>query len=154
MLLAVGDEPVIVSRAGSAQLLETSLDFAALANPPGPQIPLLVNLMFEQLLGPGLLDGIAIEQRSPTAAKVVPSRPAVDASGDGLSREPRLLRDATRPLLALATLLLLWEIGALARQCWPLGRPGASRNASAMRSPGPVAQPRAAASKPAGGSGE
>ncbi len=129
VLLAVGDEPVIVSRAGPAKRLETSLDFAALANPPGPQIPLLVNLMFEQLLGPGLLDGIAIAQRPPTAARVVPSRPAADASGDGLSRESHLLRDATRPLLALAALVLLWEIGALARQCWRLGRPGASKPA-------------------------
>ena len=150
VLLAVGDEPVIVSRAGPAKLLETSLDFAALANPPGPQIPLLVNLMFEQLLGAGLLDGIAIEQRSPTAARVVPSRPLAEASGDGLLRESRSLRETARPLLALAALLLLWEIGALARQCWRRERPGASHDGRAARWPGQVAQPLVPASKPAG----
>ena len=148
VLLAVGDEPVIVSRAGPAKLLETSLDFAALANPPGPQMPLLVNLMFEQVLGAGLLDGIAIEQRSADAARVVPSQPVAEAAGDGLRPESRFLRDATRPLLALAALVLLWEIGALARQGRRLASPVASRDGRAAGRPGQEAQPLAAASKP------
>ncbi len=151
VLLAVGNEPVIVSRAGPARLLETSLDFAALANPPGPQLPLLVNLMFEQVLGVGLLDGIAIEQRSADAARVVPSQPMAEAAGDGLRRESRLLRDATRSLLALAALLLLWEIGALARQCWRLGGPVASRDGRAAGRSGHEAQPAVPASKPVPG---
>ena len=149
VLLALGDEPVIISRGGPVALLETSVDFAALANPPGPQIPLLLNLMFEQLLGRGLLDGIALTQRSPTAARVVPSRPAADPPGENLSRGSRRLRDVTPPLLALAALVLLWEIGALARQGWQQRRAGASRHGSAAHRPGPVARPLAASSKPA-----
>lgn len=148
VLLAIGDEPVIISRGGPAALLETSVDFAALANPPGLHIPLLLNLMFEQVLGPGLLDGIAITQRSPTAARVVPSRPAADTPGESLSRGSRMLRGATQPLLALAALVLLWEIGALARQGWRQGRPWASRHGSAAHPPGPVARPLAASSRP------
>ena len=149
VLLAVGDEPVIVSRSGPTKLLETSLDFAALASSPGPQVPLLLNLMFEQVLGVGLLDAVAIRQRSPDAARVVPSQPAADAASAGLSREPRGLRDTARPLLALAALVLLWEIGALARQRWPLAGPGASRDGRAARRPAPAAQPLVPASKPA-----
>lgn len=148
VLLAVGHEPVIISRAGPARLLETSLDFAALANPPGPQIPLLVNLMFEQVLGSDLLDGIAIEQRSADAARVVASQPVAQAAGDGLPQESRFLRNATRSLLALAALVLLWEIGALARQCWRLGSPVASRNGRAAGRSGLQAQPVVPASKP------
>ena len=151
VLLAIGDEPVIVSRTGPALLLETALDFAALAQPPGPQVPLLLNLMFEQLLGPGLLDGVMIAQRPPMAARVVPSRPAADTAGDGRSGELRWLRDATRPLLALAALLLLWEIGALARQGWQQGHPGLSRDRSAARGTGRVVQALTPASRAAGG---
>lgn len=149
VLLAIGDEPVIISRGGPATLLETSVDFAALANLHGPQIPLLLNLMLEQVLGPGLLDGIALTQRSPTAARVVPSRPAADTPGESPSRESRLLRGATQPLLALAALVLLWEIGALARQGWQQRRAEASRHGSAAHRPGPVARPLAASGKPA-----
>ena len=149
VLLAVGDEPVIVSRAGPASLLETSLDFAALANPPGPQIPLLVNLMFEQVLGSGLLDGIAIEQRSADAARVVPSQPM--AAADGLRGESRFPRDATGLLLALAALVLLWEIGALARQCWLLGSPVASRDGRPAGRSGQAAQPAVPAGNPVPG---
>ena len=148
VLLTVGDEPVIVSRAGTAKLLETSLDFAALANPPGPHVPLLVNLMFEQVLGADLLDGVAIEQRSADAARVVPSQPVAEAAGDGSRREARFLRNATRPLLALAALVLLWEIGALARQGWRLASPVAARDGRAAGRPGQEAQPLAAASPP------
>ena len=150
VLLAIGDEPVIISRGGPTALLETSVDFAALANPHGPQVPLLLNLMVEQVLGPGLLDGIALTQRSPTAARVVPSRPAADTPGESPSRESRRLRGATQPLLALAALVvLLWEIGALARQGWQQRRAGASRHGSAAHRPGPLARPLAASSKPA-----
>lgn len=149
VLLAIGDEPVIISRGGPATLLETSVDFAALANLHGPQIPLLLNLLLEQVLGPGLLDGIALTQRSPTAARVVPSRPAADTPGESPSRESRLLRGATQPLLALAALVLLWEIGALARQGWQQRRAEASRHGSAAHRPGPLARPLAASSKPA-----
>ena len=63
VLLAVGDEPLIVSRAGATKLLETSLDFGSAAIARGPEIPLLVNLMFERLLGSRLLDAIAIADR-------------------------------------------------------------------------------------------
>ena len=51
VILAMGDEAVIVSRAGAPKLIESSLDFGLPGIMPGPQIPLLVNLLFEQLFG-------------------------------------------------------------------------------------------------------
>jgi hypothetical protein len=53
VLLAAGDEPLIIRRAGPAKVLETSLDFGSQESAHRPEIPLLVNLMFEQLLGGG-----------------------------------------------------------------------------------------------------
>ncbi len=120
VLLAVGGEPVILSRAGASRLLETSLDFGAMGTTRGPEIPLLVNLMFEHLLGTRLLDAIAITDRGPGSALVVPSERVGANAGARARSEPRLLRDWARPLLVAALLVLLWEIFALGRQSYRL----------------------------------
>ncbi|MDP1902500.1 MAG: hypothetical protein Q8K96_18925 [Rubrivivax sp.] len=119
VLLAVGGEPVIVSRAGEARLIETSLDFESMGRARGPEIPLLVNLMFERLLGVRLLDAVALTDRGAGSARVAP----LGAPPDGLSTasaratgESGALRDGAMPLLLLAALVLLWEIVALGRQ--------------------------------------
>ena len=116
VLLTVGDEPLVVSRMGASKLLETSLDFGSAEALRGPEIPLLVNLMFERLLGSNLLDEIAMVDRGAGSTKVAPSE---RAGADAVARTPsapRSLRDWAQPLLVAALLVLLWELVALARQ--------------------------------------
>jgi hypothetical protein len=116
VLLAVGDEPLIVSRAGTSKLLETSLDFGSTESLRGPEIPLLANLMFERVLGSHLLDGIAMVDRGADATRVAPSE-RTDAKT--VARAPSAshsLRDWAQPFLVAALLVLLWELAALARQ--------------------------------------
>jgi hypothetical protein len=120
VLLAVGDEAVIIDRAGAVKLLETSLDFTAMASASGPEIPLLVNLMFERLLGGRLLDEIAIADRGEVSTLVAPSNAAVASAGKiAGARAPSdssILHDWTRPVLLVALAALLWEILALGLQ--------------------------------------
>jgi len=120
VLLAVGGEPLIVSRAGAAKLLETALDFGAAENMRGPEIPLLVNLMFDQLLDRHLLEEIALQDRGGGSANVVPSERAVATAVARAPSAGRSLRDWVQPLLAAALLVLLWELVALARQWYRL----------------------------------
>ncbi len=123
-LLAAGGEPVIISRAGASKRIETSLDFTSPESARGSQTPLLVNLMFDHLLGSRLLDAIVITDRGPAAARVVPSRPApTDAKPAPDATAPKatpVLRDGSWPVLLAACLVLLWEIVALARHSWRL----------------------------------
>jgi len=116
VLLSVGDEPLIVGRAGATKLLETSLDFDSEDTLRGPEIPLLVNLIFERLLDSHLLDEIAITDRGAGSANVVLS---TRAGANAVARAPsatRSLHDWTKPILVAALLVLLWELVALARQ--------------------------------------
>ncbi|MDO9074388.1 MAG: hypothetical protein Q7U73_14095 [Rubrivivax sp.] len=116
VLLAAGDEPVIVSRAEPSRRLETSLDFAAPAIARGPEIPLLVNLMFEHLFGIRLLDAIAVADRGTAASRVAPAPRARAAEGARAPSESRFLRDWAPAFLVAALVVLLWEIVALGRQ--------------------------------------
>lgn len=116
VLLAVGDEPLIVRRAGAPAQLETSLDFESLGRTAGPELPLLVNWLFQRLLGEDLLDGIAIADRGRASVLVAP---AASVGADAPARaqgEAGVMSDWTRPLLVAALLVLLWEIVALGRQ--------------------------------------
>jgi hypothetical protein len=114
VLLAVGDEPVVVRRAGASALLETSIDFAAMTR--GPELPRLVNWMFERVLGGPLLDDIAVIDRGAGAARVAPVARTAAPSSAPAPADAGEQRDRTRPLLLVALLVLLWEIAALARQ--------------------------------------
>lgn len=125
VLLAAGDEALIVARAGPPKTIETSLDFAAMAAAAGPETPLLLNLMFEQLFDTPLLDAIALVERSPTASQVAASAPPAVATPASKTDTTSVLRDRSRPLLWAALLVLLWEVAALARQAWRL-RPEAA----------------------------
>ncbi len=126
VLLAVGDEPLIVRRAGESKRLETSLDFDSEEALRGPEIPLLVNLMFERLLDSPLLDEFAIVDRGAGSTKVAPSD---RAGANAAARAPsasRSLRDWTQPFLVAALFVLLWELAALALQAYrALGYRGA-----------------------------
>ena len=123
-LLALGDEPVIVSRGGAGRFIETSLDFASMGLAGGPEVPLLMNLLFERVLDRRLLDEVAFTDRGPAASRVVPINNGLAAAGGRPLDRSRTLDNWVRPLLLLASLVLLWELAALARQ-WARLRPGA-----------------------------
>lgn len=120
VLLAAGDEPLIVSRAGTPKRLETGLDFAAMGGARRAELPLLVNLMFDQLLGSRLLEELALVDRGPASSWIAPATRAASAAARTPTADRhgdlRFTRDATQPLLAAALLVLLWEIAALCRQ--------------------------------------
>ena len=116
MLLTAGDEPLIIKRAGPAKVLETSLDFGSAQSARRPETPLLVNLMFEQLLDDHLLDQIAIADRGAGSAMVAPLDRAGAIADSGRPSDSRALRNSARPLLVAALLVLLWEMIALGRQ--------------------------------------
>jgi hypothetical protein len=121
VLLAIGTDALIVRRAGAAPRIETSLDFDATRAADRMALPLLVNLMFELLLGDRLLDTTVDLDRGPGAARVAPD-PGVAADAHPDAKTPAdstgFMRgqDWTRPLLMIAALVLLWEILALFRQ--------------------------------------
>ncbi len=124
VLLALGGEPVIVSRAGALRSIETSLDFASTGLANGPEIPLLVNLLFERVLESRLLDAVAVNDRGPAASRVVPVQSVAAQSAARTMGPSGSAASWARPLLLLALLVLLWEIAALVRQ-WAHLRPGA-----------------------------
>jgi hypothetical protein len=116
VLLAAGDEPLIIRRAGAAKALETSLDFGSQESTQRPETPLLVNLMFEHLLGAGLLDEIVISDRGAGSALVAPLDRAGAIAAPIPPSDSAPLRNLARPLLVAALLVLLWEMIALGRQ--------------------------------------
>jgi len=116
IVLAVGDEPVIVQRAGPPQLVETSLDLGQAELSGGAEVPLLLNLMIERVLGGRLLDEIALTDRGPASARVAPLQRLAASRSERAPSDSRLLGDWSRPLLVAAALALLWEIVALVRQ--------------------------------------
>ncbi len=118
VMLAVGGEPLIVSRAAS-KVLETALDFGSAESARRPEVPLLVDLMFERLLGARLLDEIAMIERGPASARVAPLD-RIGANADAGTPSDSRLRDSAPPLLAAALMVLLWEIVALGRQWYRL----------------------------------
>ena len=129
VLLAIGDEPVIVARGGASKLLETSLDPVAIAAGRGPELPLLLNFMVDTLLGPGLLDEIAVIDRGPRSSFVVPLPSASIASAAAATQGiSRTTRDAVWPVLVVALLALLWEVVALVRQGLRLGARDVARS--------------------------
>jgi hypothetical protein len=123
VLLAIGDEPVIVDRAGSPRVLDTALDFDAMAATRGPEVPLMVNWLFEHLLGRRLLDATALADRGSGAARVVPAKAAETAPAARAPAPARTVHELTPPLLLAALAVLLWEMIALGRQWRHLARP-------------------------------
>ena len=93
VLLAAGDDPVIIAREGPSKLIETSLDFGTMAATAGPEIPLLVNLMFEQLFDKTLLDEIAITDRGAAASRVAPQAGVEQPAGALQPTAAPVLRD-------------------------------------------------------------
>ena len=126
VLLAIGDEPVIVRRVGETPRLETAFDFAAMAASRGPELPLLVNWLFETLLDRNLLDEIAFVDRGPRSVLVAPL-PIVAAPAVPAVVVPRSPSDEARLVLLIALLVLLWEAVALARQGLRLRAPASAR---------------------------
>jgi hypothetical protein len=129
VLLGQGGDALIVARGGMPPRLDTSLDFAAMAPASGAELPLLLNLMLEQLLGEALLDAVAVADRGTAASRVaprdMPSAPAEAAADPTAGATDEL----TRPMLLLAMLVLLWECAALLRQARRLREPPRSEAA-------------------------
>lgn len=116
VLLQLGAEPVVVRRAGPSQRVETALDFGSMAALRSPVLPLLVNLLFEQLLDRRLLDQSATTDRGPRAVLVAPLQRADAVAGAPAAVAAPPQHDAVRAVLGIALLALLWEVIALARQ--------------------------------------
>lgn len=124
VLLAFGDEPVIVRRAGEPRLVETSIDFAA-ARDAGEAVPWLVATMADELFGARLLDRAAVVDRGRDAVRVLPQA-SVTAAADAPASGPiaagaaRAVSPPVRELgawLAGATAIVLaWELVLLARR--------------------------------------
>ncbi len=129
VLLAAGNAPVIIARKGPSKLIETSIDFGTMAATAGPEIPLLVNLLFEQLFDKTLLDEIAITDRGAAASRVAPQAGVEQPAGAPQTTAAPVLRDGTKPLLLAALLVLLWEIVALARQSYRIVKPARAGSA-------------------------
>ena len=127
VLLALGDEPVIVARGGKAKVVETSLDVASIASGRGPELPLLLDFMVGTLLAPGLLDAAAAVDRGPRASRVAPLPDLVASAAAPSALMARSSRDVTWPVLVVALLALLWEAIALARQGLRLSARNAAR---------------------------
>ncbi len=115
VLLAAGDEPLVVSRAGTPAVLETVLDFSSTDAARRPETALVAAFLLEQLVGARLLDDIVLADRGPAASKIVPVRQLEAAAGREPPQESRL-RSLARPLLLAALLVLLWEVVAVVRQ--------------------------------------
>jgi hypothetical protein len=119
VLLAIGDDPVIVRRQGPSSIVETSLDLGAPQLAQRAELPLVVNAMLETLLGERLLDATIVADRGADSATVVPAvRPGETLPSAAATRrhEP-----ASSPLLLAALLVLVWELVALLRQWRRLG---------------------------------
>ena len=120
VLLAVAGQPVLVRRAGAINRLDTSVDLTS--REAGAGLPLLANLMLEQLLQRRLLGDLAVVDRGADAARVAPQALAASAAGPQIRAAGRRMADSARLLLALAALVLLWELLALGRQAQRQGQ--------------------------------
>lgn len=126
VLLALGEQPAVVRRAASPVRLDCALDFASAAAAASPDTPLLVDWLFERLLGTRLLDAIAVVDHGAGASRVVPTAGAANASSTASAAAARAAavpaaptapaRDLALPLLLAALAILPWEIAALALQ--------------------------------------
>ncbi len=120
VMLALGEAPVIVSRAGTPPLIETAVDFTAAPRAGDAETPLLLNLMFESLLGAALLDPTAAADRGALASRVAPVARARATVPAATPAPARGLTSGARPVLLAALLVLVWEVVALGRQWWRL----------------------------------
>jgi len=115
VLLAAGDDALIVARAGAPLVIETSLDFAAADAAGGSATPLLADLLLAELLGTRLLDDVVLLDRGRRATQVAAAEePEAVASTD--APQAMHVHDAAAPLVMGALFVLLWEIVALIRR--------------------------------------
>jgi hypothetical protein len=115
VLLASGDDALIVRRAGASTLIETALDFTSTRFVRRPEFPLIVQFLTDELFGADLLNRIASVDRGPAAVKVAPVIHTAPSSDHRASRDTQV-REMARPFLMLAVLVLLWEMTGLARK--------------------------------------
>lgn len=124
VLLEGGDEPLIIRRLEPRGLVETSIDPGSPGLAARQEFPLLIALLVDMALDRSSLEPVAVSERSDPASQVVPARQP--GSAPRASRELESHASSLAwPFLLVATLLLLWELGALAAQYRGslLGRP-------------------------------
>jgi len=113
--LAAGGEPLIVTRAGTPPVVETVIDFNSALSARGPDLPLLVNFMFERALGYELLNAIVTVDRGRDSSRVIPTSIGNTEPRERATRAARS-RSLAESFLVAALLVLLWEIIALGRR--------------------------------------
>jgi len=115
-LLSVGGVPLIARRGTEPPSLEVAIDLSAPQSGKAAHVPLLVNLLFEQLLGEPLLDAVVSLDRGPRAVMVTPASnlPSPLLQASVTAREGRW-PDPVPMLLAVALAVLVWELTALVR---------------------------------------
>ncbi len=115
VLLAAGEVPLVIRRAGSPRTVETSLDLGATEMTGTDTVPLLFAFLADAALGVSLFDRSAGFARGDTASMVA-ARAVLEAQPPS--------RDATQgggvpfvlPLAMLAVVLLGWDALSLARR--------------------------------------
>jgi len=115
VLLAAGENPLVILRAGPARLVETSLDLGSTEAAASDAAPLTLAFLVDLALDSPLLDRSVAFVRSDSASMVVARTVLVThpraqrtARGDGVS--------LLLPFLLPVLVLLLWEALALARR--------------------------------------
>jgi hypothetical protein len=115
VLLASGDDALIVRRAGASTLIETALDFTSSRFVHRPEFPLIVQFLTDELFGTDLLNRIASVDRGRAAVKVAPVI-HTEPSSDRRASPDTQVRAMARPFLILALFVLLWEMIGLGRK--------------------------------------
>lgn len=116
VLMSIAGDAVAVQRAGSAPLIETSVDFASADGARNPATPLLANMLIEQLLGVDLIDGVVAADRGELSARVVPTIPAAVSAREVPVQENRRFDEWIAYAVILGLVVLIRELIALVGQ--------------------------------------
>jgi hypothetical protein len=115
VLLERGDEPLVIRRHEPRGLIETSIDPGSPGLAARQEFPLLIALLVDEALDRSSLGPVAVIDRDDQAPQVVPARRAGSTPRASRELEPHASSLAS-PLLLMAAVLLLWELGALVVQ--------------------------------------
>jgi hypothetical protein len=115
VLLAAGELPLVIRRAGSPRTVETSLDLGAAELTGADTVPLLFAFLADTALDASLLDRSAGLARGDSASMVAP-RADLAAQPSSLDVTHRDGAPFVLPFVMLAVVLLAWDALTLARR--------------------------------------
>lgn len=119
VLLAGAGRPLLWRQAGTPPTWVAALDVAALAEHPDGALPLLVDHLLREGIGPELLDPVATLDRGEGAARVRPQAlPAPPAGAAVGAAADARVQDLSRYAAVAAALLLLAEALRLGVRAW------------------------------------